>query len=95
MWSMTRPNRTFCANCEAMLGFTLHLSELISCCEKVRDQVVAAVSRVGKVTDLVCGIEGAAHQIAAGPDMSRPWQDDISKGHIGSGLKTLQSAFFD
>src|SRR5262245_57198648 len=27
--------------------------------------------------------------------MSRPWQDDISEGHIGSSLKTLQSAFFD
>jgi hypothetical protein len=57
--------------------------------------VVAAITRKGYVTDFVCGIEGAADQIAAGPDMSRPGQDDISEGHKGSSLKTLQSAFFD
>src|SRR5262245_59221819 len=80
---------------ETILGFTLHLNELISRREKVRDQVVAAVSCIGQVTDLVRGIEGAAHQIAAGLDMARPGRDVISKDHIGSGLKALQSALFD
>ena len=39
---MTRPNRTFRANVEAMLGFALHLGERIARREKVRVQVVAA-----------------------------------------------------
>ena len=80
---------------EPILGLTLHLRERISRREKVRDQVVAAVCRKGKVTDPVGGIEGATYQIAASLDMSRPWQDDISERHIGSSLKTLQAAFFD
>src|SRR5271163_883549 len=37
---------------EAILGFTLHFHERISDREKVLDQVVAAISRKGKVTDL-------------------------------------------
>src|SRR5262249_57669060 len=50
---------------ETILGFTLHVRELISRGEKVRDQVVAAVSRIGQVTDFVRGTEGATDQIAA------------------------------
>src|SRR5215470_16086967 len=67
---------------EPILGLTLHLRERISRREKVRDQVVAAVCRKGKVTDPVGGIEGATYQIAASLDMSRPWQDDIAERHI-------------
>src|SRR5262249_58201229 len=55
---------------ETILGFTLHLRQLISRREKVRDQVVAAVSRIGQVTDFVRGIEGATDQIAAGLDIA-------------------------
>src|SRR4029450_1093683 len=72
---------------EASLGFTLDLDQRISYCQQVFNQVVAAKTGVGNVTDFACGIEGAAHQIAAGPDMSSPWQDDISEGHIASSLK--------
>ena len=87
MMSMTRPNRDLLRKLEAILGFTLHLSERISRREKVRVQVVAAVRRKGEVTDLVRGIERATHQIAASPDMSRPRHDDISERHIGSSLE--------
>src|SRR5215831_8718511 len=80
---------------EAILGFTLHLRELISRREKVRYQVVAAISCISQVTDFVRGIECATHQIAARLNMSRPWCDVISKDHIGSSLKALQSALFD
>src|SRR5215469_7894702 len=80
---------------KTILGFALHLHELISRREKVRDQVVAAISCISQVTDFVRGIEGATHQIAAGRDMSRPWRDVISNDHIGSSLKALQSALFD
>src|SRR5262249_27469196 len=80
---------------ETILGFTLHLHEVISGRDEVRDQVVAAVGRIGQVTDFVRGIEGATDQIAAGPDMSRPWRDVIAKNHIGSSLKALQSALLD
>src|SRR5882724_1373028 len=80
---------------EAILGFTLHLNERISRREKVRVQVVAAISRKGEVADFVRGIESATHQIAASLDMSCPWHDDISERHIGTGLEARQSAFFD
>src|SRR5262252_4931767 len=80
---------------KTILGFTLHLRELISRREKVRDQVVAAVSCIGQVTDFVRGIESATHQIAARPDISHPWRDVIPKDHIGSSLKAFQSTLFD
>src|SRR4029077_12747776 len=63
--------------------------------EKIRVQVLAAISRKREVTDFVRGIEGATHQIAASLDMFCPWHDDISERHIGTGLEALQSAFFD
>src|SRR5262249_54570469 len=80
---------------EATLGFTLHVDQLIPCYQPVLDQVVAANTRVGHVTYFVCDIESAMHQIAAGPDMPHPRQDDVAETIIGSSLKTLQSAFFD
>ena len=80
---------------QAMLGFTLHLNERISRREKVRVQLVAAIRGKGEVTDLVRGIERATHQIAAGPDMSRPRHDDSSEGHIGTGLEARQPTLFD
>ena len=64
---------------EAMLGFALHLVERIARREKVRVQVVAAIRRKSEIADLVCGLERATHQIAASPDMSRPWHDESSK----------------
>src|SRR6266850_3097041 len=54
---------------EAILGFMLHVNERISRCQKVRIQVVAAISRKSEVTDLVRRIEAATHQLAASPDM--------------------------
>ena len=57
---------------ETVLGFRLHLGKRISHCQKVRDQLVAAISGKCKVTDSVGGIEGATYQIAAGPDVSSP-----------------------
>ena len=80
---------------EAMLGFALHLTERIARREHVAVQVVTAVRRKSEVTALVRRLERAAHQITAGPDMSRPWQDASSKEHIGSGLEAPQSALFD
>src|SRR5882724_5474143 len=80
---------------EAVLGFTLYLNERIPRREKVRVQVVAAKSRKGQVTDLVRGIEGATHQIAASTDMFRPWHDNISERHIRTGLVARQSALFN
>src|SRR5262245_61842792 len=80
---------------ETILGFTRDSGERISRRQKVRDQVVGSVSSKGKIAEPVGGIEGATYQIAAGPDMPRPWQDDISESHIRSRLKTLQSPFVD
>src|ERR1700740_2424066 len=57
--------------------------------------MVATIARKGKVPDFVCGIKGSANQIAASPDMPSPWQNDISEGHVGSSLKTLQPTSFN
>src|SRR6267154_4466235 len=80
---------------EAMLGFAFHLGKRIARREKVRVQLVAAAGGVSEVADLVCRLEGAAHHIAASPDMSRPGHNAVSKLHIGPGLETRQSASFD
>src|SRR5258705_7780476 len=80
---------------EAMLGFAFHLGKRIAGREKVRVQLVAAVGGVSEVADLVCRLERATHQLAAGSDMFGPGQNHIAKVHIGSGLETRQSASFD
>src|SRR5216683_2041842 len=80
---------------EPILGFTLRFNEWISHGEKVRVQVDWTISRKREITNFVRCIDGATHQIAAGPNMFRPWHDDISERHICTGLEALQSAFFD
>jgi hypothetical protein len=80
---------------EAILGFTLDLRERISRGEKVRVQGGAAVRRNYEVAGLIRGLERPAHQITAGPDMFRPWYDELSEPQIGPGLEALQAAFFD
>src|SRR5215467_7306354 len=80
---------------ETFLGFTLHFNERISRREKIRDQMVTAIGRKGKVADFVRGIEGPTHQVAAGLNMPRPGYDHISEAQVRSSLETLQPAFFD
>ena len=80
---------------EAILGFTLHLGERISRRQKVRVQVDAAVRRKSEVADLVRGLERSMYEVAASPDMFRPWHNVTSEDHIGPGLEALQAAFFD
>src|SRR5215467_2677997 len=89
----TEPN--LLCELEAILGFTLHLRERISCREKIGDQVIATVGRKGKIANAVGRIEGPTHQIAAGLHMLCPGDDDIAERHIGPCLISLQSAFFD
>ena len=64
---------------EATLGFPLHLNQRISSRQKVRVQVVAAVSRKSEVAGLVRGLESATQQITASPEMFRPWHDSYPK----------------
>ena len=80
---------------EPILGFTLHLNERVSRREKVSVQALAAIGCKREVAGPVCGLESAAQQITASPDMFRPWHDKISEDHTGPGLEALQSAFFD
>src|ERR1700688_4367338 len=54
---------------EAVLSFAVRLGKRIACREKVRVQLVAAVGSVSEVAHVVCRLKGAAHQIAASPDM--------------------------
>src|SRR5258708_375453 len=76
---------------EPILGFALRIAERISGCEKIRVQIVAAISRKGQVADFVCGVEGATHQIPAGLDVPRPGHDKIPEGHVGTRLVAMQS----
>src|ERR1700757_3279951 len=55
---------------EAALGFAFRLGKRIARGEKVRVQLVAAVGGVSEVAELVCCLERAVHQIAAGADVS-------------------------
>src|SRR5437870_10704344 len=80
---------------ETVLGFALRLGKRVARREQVRVQLVAAIGRAREVADLVCGLESAAHQLAASPDMSRPWQDGISQAQIGHGLEAPQSPLLD
>src|SRR5882757_10433544 len=77
---------------EAVLGFSLHVAKRISRREKIRVQVVAAISRKGEVADFVCRVEGATHQNSSGLDVPRPGNDKIPEGHVGTGLEAMQSA---
>src|SRR5215467_1742122 len=52
-------------------------------------------TRGGKVTNFVCSSESATHHVPAGPDMSRPRQNDVAERIQGSSPKAPQSAFLD
>src|SRR5215472_15070564 len=79
----------FLSKLKTTLRFALHLDQLISCRQHVSEQMVPAITRMGNGTNFVCGIEGATHQVATKPDMSRPGQDDIAERLIRSSLKAL------
>src|SRR6266702_8292863 len=80
---------------ERILGFTLHLRKLFPRREKIRDQEVTAISRPSKVTHFVRSIKSATYEVATGPDMSLPGQDDISEQRIDTRAEALQSALLD
>ena len=79
---------------EGILDFTFYIRERVSRRQKVRNHVVAAVRRKTDVSNLVRGFERSMYQVAASPDMFRPWDDVTSETHIGPGLEALQSASF-
>src|ERR1700738_4595322 len=79
---------------EAILSFTLHLTQRISSRQQVRVQVVAAVRRKSEVAGLVRGLESATQQITASPEMFRPWDDVVCEERIAPGLEAPQAAFF-
>src|SRR6266478_7627945 len=80
---------------EAILGFTLHLHQRISRCQKVRVQVDAAVHGKAEVADPVRHLERPMDQVTASPDMFRPWDHVTSEDHVGPGLEALQATLFD
>src|ERR1700741_4267316 len=80
---------------EAILGFTLDLNQRISPSQKLCVHVVAAVSRIGEVADLVRSLECATHQVTASPDMPRPWHNETTECYVCSGPMTMQTALFD
>jgi hypothetical protein len=86
--SMTSPKRALCANARPFSASGLHLGKGIPYCQKVRNQLVAAVSSKCKIADPVGSIEGAMYQIVTLQSMFSPWHDDVSERYIGSSLIT-------
>src|ERR1700721_1828647 len=81
---------------ETTLDLALHLAERISRCQKILDQIQAAVPpHKHEVADLVRDFESAMQEIARGPDVLRIWDQEMREQHIGPGLETLQPASFD
>src|SRR5216684_4701268 len=64
---------------------------MISRREKICVQDVQAVSGISEITDPVRGVETATLELSRCLDMSRPWNDESSKGHIGAGLIAMQA----
>src|ERR1700704_587037 len=81
--------------CESGLGFPLDVGQRLAGSEQVGDQIVAAISRKGEVTDLVGRVEGTPHQWAAGTDVPRPGIDEVTEGHVDTSLEAIQAALFD
>src|ERR1700721_4205381 len=80
---------------ETTLDLALHLAERISRCQKILDQIQAAVPpHKHEVADLVRDFESAMQEIARGPDVLRIWDQEMREQHIGPGLETLQPASF-
>src|SRR5215813_1627624 len=76
---------------ESILGLTLYLHERISCRQKIRVQVHAAVCREREVADFVRSLEPTTYQITTSPDMFRPRHDVTSEYHISFGLEPFQA----
>ena len=77
---------------EPGLGLPLHLVERIAAGEKVRDQVGAAIGRIGEIAGLLRRVEGAPHQAAAGADVLRPGNDVVPEDQVDAGLEAIQPA---
>src|SRR6201746_1169620 len=86
------PEPSFPDEFKPVLGLSLHLAQRIAGCEKIRDEVVAAVCRKGEVAGFVCDIEGATHQGPAGLNGLRPRHDNSREGHVNAGLVAMQFA---
>src|ERR1700738_1877805 len=81
---------------ETTLDLALHLAERISRCQKILDQIQAAVPpHKHEVADLVRDFESTMQEITCSPDVLRIWDQEMREQHIGPGLETLQPASFD
>src|SRR6202022_3908620 len=81
--------------CKSGPGFPRDVGQWLARSEQVGDQIVAAISRKGEVTDLDGRVEGAPHQWASGTDVPRPGIDEVAEGHVDTSLETIQAALFD
>ncbi len=80
---------------QALFGFALHVAKRVTDCEKVCNQVMAAVSRERHVADFIRGVEGAADEIAASSHMLAPWNQQIAKRHQCASFEAIQPALFN
>src|SRR5215469_899830 len=80
---------------EAMLAFTLRLSQRVSRGQKICVQMIKAVRRKSEVTDFVRSLERASDQSTAGPDMFCPWHNHTCEAHVGPALEALQFTLLD
>src|SRR6202021_2919430 len=66
----------FPSKLQTAFRFPLRLYERITREQKIAVQLSAAQSRISEVADTVRDVERATQQITAGPDMSRPGDDE-------------------
>ena len=80
---------------EAESGFALRLGKRIARRKKVRVQLLAAVSGVSEVADLVAASNARRTKSRPARTCLVPGKNAISKLQIGPGLETRQSASFN
>src|SRR3984885_13427199 len=81
---------------ETTLRLALNFAEWISRCQKILDQIQAAVPpHKHEVADLVRDFESAMQEITCSPDVLSIWDQEMREQHVGPGLETLQPTSFD
>ena len=79
---------------EAGLGFALHVRQRSAAREKLREEVVAAYRRVGKVADLLRDFEGVPGDLPSCPNMPCGRLGEIAEGQVDAGSQAFHSGLF-
>src|SRR5262249_15548217 len=76
--------------CQDVLRLALCVTERLSCCKKILNEIVSTISCKSKITTAVSNFNGAAYQIPPGSQVSRPRHDIVPKAQIGASSEAVQ-----